>query len=150
MKKIKDGVKKLSDAISWLYGLWVKRLSDKEVQDNYVQAGVDFGDAVSYIYMGECLGFEKMLFDWAKWELEYSMRGYKTISLDDFIEYGGYGKPLNGLGIKRKPEEKVILHAEIYTKKYSNNGKPVLDLKKIIETGEAQSGMYILPSTKDE
>lgn len=150
MKKIKDGVKKLSDVISWLYGLWVKRLSDKEVQDNYVEAGADFGDAVSYIYMGECQGFEKLLSDWAKWEMEYSGRGYMTISLDDFVEYGGYGKPLKGLGLKRKPEEKAILHAEIYKKKYSNKGKPALDLKKIAETGEAQSGTYILPSTKDE
>ena len=150
MKKIKDGVKKLSDVISWLYDLWVKRLSDKEVEINYVEAGADFGDAVSYAYMGECQGFEKMLSDWTKWELEYSARGYKTISLDDFIEYGGYGKPLKGLGVKRKPEEEVILHAEIYRKKYSDKSKPVIDLKKIIETGEAQFGTYILPSTKDE
>ena len=111
-------MEKLSAVVDWLYGLWVKSLSDKEVQDNYVKVGAGFGDAESYSYLGECLGFQTMFSSWARWELEYSRRGYRTISLDDFVSYGGYGKPLEGSGVKREPEEQIILYADIYRQKY--------------------------------
>ena len=106
--------KKLRELIDWLYDLWIKSLSDKEVEANYVEAGSDFGDAVSYDYLGECLGFDGMFLSWARWELEYSGRGYKTISLEDFIAHGGYGKSLKGLGIKREPKEQMILYSVLY------------------------------------
>lgn len=38
-----------------------KFLSDTQVERRYVGAGGIFGDAVSYIYMGECIGFAKLL-----------------------------------------------------------------------------------------
>jgi len=113
-------MRKLKEAVDWLYGLWLKSLSDKEVEVNYVEAGTEFGDAISYSYMGKCKGFEEMFANWAKWELEYSVRGYKTISIDDFIGYGGYKKLFNGLGTKRKPGDKIILYADIYRKNFLN------------------------------
>jgi len=109
--------KQLSEAIKLLYDFWVKRLSDEEVRDNYVEAGTEFGEAASYDYLGECVGFRGMFSDWAKWELEYSRRGYRTVPLDNFIDHGGYGNPLKGLGIKREINERVILHASLYRKR---------------------------------
>ena len=32
-------------------------------------------------------------------------------SLDDFIDHGGYGKPLKGLGIKREGKDQIILYS---------------------------------------
>ena len=109
--------KKFRKIVNWLYDLWLKSLSDKEVEANYVEAGSDFGDAVSYGYLGECLGFDGMFLSWARWELEYSKRGYRTLSLDDFIDHGGYGKPLEGLDKKRELDEQIILYAVLYQQK---------------------------------
>lgn len=138
---------KLIEAVNWLYDLWVKGLSDKEVQDKYADVGAEFGEAESYSDCGEVAGTEAMLLDLVKWELEYSRRGYRTISIDDFIDYGGYGrlygKSLNGLGIKREINEKIVLHAGIYRRRCFKKTKPVIDLVRIFKTGKAQSGTRI-------
>ena len=89
-------------------------LTDKQVEKRYVKAGAIFGDAVSYIYMGECVGFDKLLAKWEKWEAEYTKRGYRTLPLYDFVAYGGYGTSLKGLGEKYAEHEDVVLHAKIY------------------------------------
>lgn len=119
MEKLrKRGAEKLREVINWLHDLWLKSLSDKEVQDNYVDAGAELGDALSYGYLGEPLGLDGMVSNWARWELEYSKRGYRTISLEDLIDYGGYGRlyaePLKGLGVKREPKEQIILYSILY------------------------------------
>lgn len=124
-------------------------MPDKLIKDRYVEHGKDFGDAVSYIYMGECIGFEGYLNTWAKYESEYANRGYRTISLDDFISAGGYGKSISHLvGVKRNEDEKPVLHAEIYREKYLGKVHPEIDLNKVME-GEIQHGTYVLPSTKE-
>lgn len=128
---------------------FVKLMSDKKVEKRYLSSGASFGDAVSYIYMGQCVGFESMLDDWAEWEKEYSTRGYKTISIDDFLSFGGYGKSIDHLlGKKRKRNEKPILHAEIYRELYLGKIKPAVNLKKMMKDGKSQLGNYIVPTTK--
>ncbi len=107
--------KMFREVVDWLYDLWLKSLSDKEVENYYIEAGAEFGDAMSYDYLGKCHDFDSFFLDWARWELEYSKRGYRTISLNDFISYGGYGKPLKGLGVKRKEGEQIILYSVIYS-----------------------------------
>src|SRR3989344_2686550 len=108
-----------------------------------------FGDAVSYMYMGECLGFKRMLHAWARWEAEYARRGYRTISLDDFIDYGGYGKELGELaGVRRIADEKLVFPAEIYRQQFLGKVPPVIDTGELMK-GNAQYGTYVLPSTKD-
>lgn len=65
------------------------------VQSRYVNAGGNFGDAVSYASgIGECGGFELLLSHWESWEEEYARRGMRTVSVDRFIAFGGYGEPL--------------------------------------------------------
>lgn len=119
------------------------------VEKFYVQAGATFGDAVSYIYMGECVGFRDRLAKWAGWEQEYSSRGYTTISLDDFIGLGGYNKPITHLlRQKRGKTEPPIHHAQIFQKEYLGKIPPVVNLEKLMETSEPQVGAYIVPSTK--
>ena len=127
----------------------MRNLTDDKIEEMYVKAGSAFGDAVSYIFIGECEGFENMLTEWEQLEEEYSNRGYKTISLDDFVECGGYGKPINNLlRQKRKESEQPRLHAKIYREHHLGKHEPKLDIQKL-ETGEMQSGKYYLPSTED-
>ena len=45
-------------------------LPDRLVEWLYVRAGIAFGDATSYIYMGKCVGFDRMFKKWKKWEAE--------------------------------------------------------------------------------
>ncbi len=65
----------------------MKLLSDEGVKKRYKKAGAMFGDALSYIYMGECIGFEMLLDRLARWEEEYASRGYRTISLGAFVDF---------------------------------------------------------------
>jgi len=123
-------------------------LTDWLVEKLYVRAGGIFGDAVSYLYIGECAGFEDLLNRWAKWEKEYARRGYKTLSLDDFIDYGGYGKPLEGLGVKIEPGQ-LVLHAEIYRQHYLGKTEPIADWKKVMDGGCYVVVTYALPSTEE-
>lgn len=137
--------------------IWL--LPDKMVEKKYIKAGAAFGDAVSYIYMGRCVGFEKLFENWRKWEAEYARRGYHTVSLDDFIEYGGYGKTIKKLGIKRQQDEKPVFHAEIYRQKYLGKEEALVDRPTVTEVevktkkGERVkrpvfSGCYELPTTE--
>lgn len=125
-------------------------LSDKSVQQKYIDAGASFGDAVSYSYAGEVVGFQEMLKNWEAWEEEYARRGFRTISLDAFINFGGYGEPIDHiLNKKRDEKEQPILHAKKFKEKTGGKIKPVLDLKKMIADEKPQSGKYTLPSTED-
>ena len=110
--------KRLSEVIRMLYDFWLKSLSDKEVEGNYIEAGAKFREAASYDYLGECSSFKDKFLNWAKWELEYSRRGYKTISLNDFVSYKGYEKSLKDLGVKREINERAVLHAVLCRKRY--------------------------------
>ena len=71
------------------------------------------------------------------------------LSIDDFIDFGGYGKPIDNLLEQRLgANEKVILHAEIYRMYFLGKTSPALDLGKMMQDGEPQSGTYSLPSTR--
>ncbi len=131
-------------------------LTNKQVQKRYVEAGADFGDAVSHIFMGECIGFEKLLATWEDWEAEYSKRGYRTLPIEDFANFGGWGKPLKDIGVKRTAGEELEFHAKIYRDRYLGKLMPTINLSEMMrplgpgETAESriQVGTYILPSTK--
>jgi len=123
--------------------------SDSTIQKRYIQAGASFGDAVSYLFMGECRGFEELFNYWADLEQKYADRGYRTISLDRFIELGGYGNPIGEvIGKKREKGEEPIFHAQIYKKEFLGKIKPAVDLNQMMKGGKAQYGEYVLPSTE--
>ncbi len=124
-------------------------LPDSAVEKRYVRAGATFGDAVSYLYIGECIGFEGLLNKWANWEEEYAHRGLRTVSLDRFVDLGGYGKPIDDvIGQRRENGEEPIFHAQIYRNEFLGKVAPVVNLEKMMTEGGIQTGQYRLPSTE--
>ena len=131
-------------------------MTDKRIEKRYAEAGRIFGDAVSYIYMGECVGFDSMLAKWEKLEAEYAKRGYRTLPVDDFVAYGGYGTPLNDLGVRRAKGEEPVFHAKIYREVYLGKIRPAVNLSELMRPAEpneppesrVQVGTYFVPSTK--
>ena len=104
------------------------------VEGFYLTSGTDFGEAVSDIELGECTGFEKMLEKWASWEKEYARRGFKTISLDKFIEQNYDNHSADKLSrIKRDKNEAPIFHAELYKKHYLGKTHPSINLSKVMD-----------------
>lgn len=126
---------------------WSSSKSDSTIINKYFEAGTDFGDAVSYIYMGECIGFEKLFDAWEDLEKEVAKRGYQTISVDDFVAAGGYGKDLPGLR-KLKKSEEAILHAKYYRENYLGKMFMSDSLMDTFTNGVVSTGTYEIPTTK--
>ena len=120
---------------------------DPDVINEYRNAGIAIGDAVSYIYMGECIGFDKLLDKWETTERQFSELGYRTISLDDFVSAGGYGKDLPELAPRNVGEEPVF-HAAYYREHFFQKIGPAINFDEMMKTGEAQCATYAVPSTK--
>lgn len=120
----------------------------KMVEDSYLEAGSDFGSAVSEIYMGECIGFADYHEKWETWEREYSALGYRTLSIDDFVAIGGWGKDPQelGFGAMRQEGEKPVFHAKYYRDNYLGKvcRHPAITAAF---NGFASSGEYFLPTT---
>ena len=129
---------------------WIFRISHKKVKDAYRQTGGYFGDAISYGYMGECIGFEGMMKKWAKWERRYAALGYRTISLDRFTNYGGRGLPLDDVWeVKREKGESPIFHAKLFAEMREKAGKAKRHHAITAAlNGLSASGTYYLPSTE--
>lgn len=60
--------------------------------NQYVSAGLRWGDAESYSFMGECVGYNSICNRLKYWESEYEKLGYVPVSLDRWVESGGYGR----------------------------------------------------------
>jgi hypothetical protein len=108
-------------------------LPDAFVEKRYLRAGNIFGCATSCSpVFGECTTVRRLLRRWGRREREYARRGYRTISLDAFIDSGGWGEPIDHLaGQKRVEGEHPIFHAEIYRTKYLGRVKPVLNINRL-------------------
>jgi hypothetical protein len=133
---------------------WLSTRSDsvrrEAIVENYVRAGGQFGEALSYIAMGECVGFDQMMRDWTALESAYAKLGYRTLSIDDFIEYAGYGKSISHLvRVERASGEPPVFHAEIFARRYKEGFRPKIDFKSLHDNGKPQSGRFKLPSTRD-
>jgi hypothetical protein len=96
----------------------LEKLIDKYIQEKYVKAGRVFGNALSYKYFAVAVDFDYMLTKLVRWEKRYAKRGYHTITIKDFVDYGGRGKALKNLGVKRSDNENPIFYAGIYLKMY--------------------------------
>lgn len=122
--------------------------NNDEVVAGYVMAGAEFGSAVSYIYMGECVGFEDLLRRWEDAENSYALLGYKTLSIDDFVHAGAYDieiEPL--LRQPRKVGEEPVFHAAYYRKNFLGKHSMTDAVKKAL-AGEVAFGSYVRPSTE--
>ena len=126
--------------------IFKRLISDSGVEKRYLRAGAEFGDAVSYLYMGECLDFRIRLLVWEDWEEEYAKRGYRTMPLDDFVEFGGYGKSIDHLlGKEREDEEEPIFYAKIFQEVFPDGIPPIINLDSVEKTA---SGNLYSSSTK--
>lgn len=124
-------------------------LLNPRTEKKYIKAGANFGFAVSLLYMGECTGFKQRLEEWSRLEKEYVRQGFRTVSLDEFVRLGGYGKPIDELiGEKLEQDEEPIFHAEIYEEHFLGKVAPVVDINTMMADGKSQIGQYVLPSTE--
>lgn len=123
--------------------------TETEITNRYLDAGADFGDAVSQIYMGECHGFEKLLAEWEKFEVAYAELGFRTLSVDDFVEVGGWGKDPTSFGfrIRRNPGEDAVFHARYYRENYLARNSQENVVARVFESGKPVYGTYEIPST---
>ncbi len=124
-------------------------LSDLKIRKKYIEAGASFGSAVSVIYMGECIGFRARLDRFEGLEWEYARRGFRTVSVDDFVEFGGgyVGSIDHLLDQKRDVGEQPVYHARLYREHFLGRVSPALDLDALVRDGSAQCATYVLPST---
>jgi len=128
--------------------LFARFLSDERVIKHYVAAGAIFGEAVSYLGHGECIGFKGRLDDYATWEREIIRRGYVPYSVDQLTAYGGYDLPLPPLR-KAEPDEEVSSHAEFYRDNFLGKVKPAVDLAAMLSgIPQAVWGTWRQPSTE--
>lgn len=68
-----------------------KKLITSYYTKKYLTTGIQLGDGLSYSYMGEFVGYIQMKEKFSKLENKIISLGLTPISLNDFINYGGYG-----------------------------------------------------------
>lgn len=112
----------------------VPTLTDEEIIDRYVLTGLEFGEVVNYIYVSECVGFDKLLNMWEQSEREYAFLGFRTCSLDDFINAASWGASLKNLKVPRDIGEEPVYHA--------------VHFKKMFVDGKLRANNYTVPTTK--
>jgi len=122
-------------------------LSDKFVVGRYKKVGLIFGEAVSMLYMGECVGFKKMFLRWERWEAEYVKRGYKPFSIDKFVSSTYQGEQILEPIEVLEEGELPVFHSKIYKERYLGKVRPLINLSRTME-GEVQFGYFIMPTTE--
>ena len=128
-----------------------KLISDERVEHEYVKIGSWVGNAVSMLCYGEAVGMERKVNQWERWEEEYARRGYRTVSLDKFIDLGGHGKVIDDvIGQRYMFNEKPKFHAKIYKHFYLGKVEPALDLEQMMRDGQPQMGTWEIPSTESK
>jgi hypothetical protein len=125
----------------------VRGPDDGNVVEAYQDAGAEFGDAVSHIYMGECLGFEALLSAWEKAEADYAAAGYRTLAVDDFVSIGGWGKEMPP-AVLRADGEPAVRHAPYYRQQFLGQVAQKNPVDEAFRTGKPVRGTYLVPSTK--
>lgn len=127
-----------------------RKWREQRIINKYLDIAVAVGDMISYVpTMGECIGFSRYVNLWEKAEIKYAKLGYRTISVDDLINAGGYGYDISHLvKVKRNSGENPIFHSTLYKEYYLGKIMPALDMNSIM-TGDIQFGTFTMPSTED-
>lgn len=81
--------------MKWLWHLTVTAF--------YVEAGLDLGEADSYFFNGEPVGYRRTERRFKRWEKRYARLGYEPVPRSVWTGAGGYGKPF-AHHLYRKPE----------------------------------------------
>lgn len=143
-----DGPTYIELGSPWRDGLKVPSHSRhcESIQRRYLRAGGGIGDAVSYLYLGECVGFGDLLDEWQEAEHEYAAAGFRTLPIEVLSRFGGYGQLPEDVGRIRSIDEKAVYHAALYRKHFY--GKPVpMDVES--RDGGVVTGHWLPPSTGD-
>jgi len=114
--------------------------TDSGVTNKYVSAGQVLGADINMRGYGEAVGTQKRIRRLVGWEQEHVRRGYRTISIADFTQAGGWSKDIADLvGVKREEGEAPIFHAQEYqeNKKYVSAGTDLGFAISMLAYGEA-------------
>jgi hypothetical protein len=119
------------------FGKDVSAFSDDQKIEAYYLAGCEIGNAASYVYMGECVGFDKLLDQWEVTERAYSALGFRALSIDDFIRCGGWGHDIDHLmRVPRKEGEPEVFHAAYYREHFMGMSNAVTRALHAVPTTE--------------
>lgn len=107
--------KKIKKLLERMFGL-----SDKEVEKQYEKVINSVGDALNHYSrtLKHVKGFKRLLAKWVLWEKEYARCGYQTLSITAIINYWGFWREIEKLGVKREKGDNPILYAEIYKQRF--------------------------------
>ena len=101
----------------------MRTLRHEYVIEQYLRTGAQFGDALNRLYMGECVDIADVKKRFAQLERRYASLGYRTITLDEFVEYGAYGRSLHHLlRVPRDLGEAAVYHADRLEAEYLEQG----------------------------
>lgn len=81
-----------------------KTIWEKIVINRYVSAGLYWGDAASYSFMGYTANYNSLTQNLKYWEDKYVKLGYIPVRHQRWIESGGYGLEYESQLKKRKEE----------------------------------------------
>jgi hypothetical protein len=102
--------------------------------EQYLRAGAQFGDAITSMFIGECVDLETARLNWARYERHYAHLGYRTIAPEDFIEYGAHGKAIDHLlRVKRIENEPAVYHADNFDRFEDEGFGPLRDFSATTE-----------------
>lgn len=130
------------------FGVDVPTITNNDIVNAYVTAGAMMGDAVGMIFMGECIGFGDMLDRWEETEKAYAELGFRTLSIDEFVEFGYKGHDIEHLfRVPRKVGEQSALHAAYYRENFFKKMNMHEAVKEAFG-GVVGCGMFEVPSTQ--
>lgn len=71
------------------------------IRRRYIALGAYVGAAISYHYLGKPIGYDRRKARFDAYEGEWVRRGNYAWTLDEFVDLGGYGRPLPPIGGER-------------------------------------------------
>ncbi len=72
---------------------------------HYLGVGEKVGEILSCSYMGEALGFQELLVALVKYERQYVDSGYRPVTINQWVRFGGWGEEEPILGVVRDAGE---------------------------------------------
>jgi len=100
--------------INWIRQ-WRQRAKHNQIIESYAIYGTRFGDGLSYLFFGYPLivwrgkmlkTFKEQLDILDALEEQYALLGYRIVPLQEWIDYGGWGVPIQTWLVKREVDER--------------------------------------------
>jgi hypothetical protein len=100
-----------------------RTLRREYVIEQYLRSGAQFGDALNRLFMGECVALDDIKKRFGNFERRYASLGYRTIPLEEFIEYGAYGRSVHHLlRVTRDLGEPAVFYTDRLDEEHRANG----------------------------